>query len=98
MLQACHSAGACAPPVCTARPPGWGRGSAGGWHPRARHPLPLRSSWGGVLGRVHGVRTGSAGLGTGDGGLQAPRGALRALGTVFLPLSPCPVSFWRKFL
>lgn len=77
---------------------GLGTGSAGGWHPRARHPLPLRSSRGGVLGRVHGVRTGSAGLGTGDGGLQAPRGALRALGTVFLPLSPCPVSFWRKFL
>lgn len=53
---------------------GWGSARAG-TPARATQSL-LPSSWGGVLGRVHGVGTGwpGPGLGKGDGGLQALRG------------------------
>lgn len=72
---------------------GPGRGSAWAGTPvRATRSL-LPSSWGGVLGRVHGVGTGwpQPGLGTGDGGLQAPRGGLRALGDL-LPALKSPAA------
>lgn len=90
MLRACHFAGACAPPVCAARPSGRG-GGVRGLAPPYVPPAPCCPLPGEACSGVS-TESGQAGLSPGWGratGGSRLRGAVcEPSGTFFLLLSP----------